>query len=316
MVSDALAEGTRVQCKVCQHTFSIAAQQGDVPTPTPPAPQAGGGALDELAAAVERRKGTKRIRSWPYTSPMTRATIMLVLASLLLVVEITWIWAAGLQLDLLHRIEASDAAYDRLVTANPEIEEDQMAAELAAKGLLVTDEEADANDSRMMKLGYASLAISLAFLFTYFLWKYRAYKNLYSLKARQIRSSPGGAVGWYFCPVANLWKPCQVMNDIWHGSDPAKLERPHAVVSGFVLLWWLVWIANGVIGQIYFRMPEETVDGLIAATYAGRFSTIVSIPSIVLTMSVIWVVSKRQVRRMSLLERGAVRANPYETPIT
>lgn len=247
---------------------------------------------------------------------MTRATIVLVLASLFLVVEITWIWAAGLQLDLLHRVEASDAAYDRLVTANPEIEDDQLEAELAAKGLLVTDEEADVNDSRMMKLAYASLAMFLAFLFTYFLWKYRAYKNLYSLKARQIRSSPGGAVGWYFCPVVNLWKPCQVMNDIWDGSDPAKLEGAHTAASGFVLLWWLVWIADGVIGPIYFRMPEETVDELIAATYAGIVGTIVSILSIVLTMGVIWVVSKRQVRRRSLLDGRAARANPYEAPIT
>ena len=48
------------------------------------------------------------------------------------------------------------------------------------------------------------------------LWIYRIYKNLYAMNIPHLRQSPGLAVGWYFIPIACLWKPYEGIKDAWN----------------------------------------------------------------------------------------------------
>ena len=61
-----------------------------------------------------------------------------------------------------------------------------------------------------------SLATSVAFL----MWIHRAYRNLPALRGTPLKCSPRWAVGYYFIPILNFFRPYQVMKEIWRESDP------------------------------------------------------------------------------------------------
>ena len=59
-------------------------------------------------------------------------------------------------------------------------------------------------------------------------WIYRARACVDALEATGMHFTPGWSIGWYFVPIANLWKPFQALNEIWKAtSEPraAELER-------------------------------------------------------------------------------------------
>lgn len=53
--------------------------------------------------------------------------------------------------------------------------------------------------------------------------------------------SPGWAVGWYFVPFANLFKPLQAMKEIWLESNRAgtSYESRGSAILGW---WWGLFV--------------------------------------------------------------------------
>ena len=86
------------------------------------------------------------------------------------------------------------------------------------------DEVFDTNTD-MFYLGYGCLGIlylpvylSCAVLFC--MWVYRANKNARALGAQRMEFTPGWCAGWFFVPIANLFKPFQAVREIYQASDP------------------------------------------------------------------------------------------------
>lgn len=88
----------------------------------------------------------------------------------------------------------------------------------------------------------------LGSIIAFSMFTYRAMKNLHIWESRKVDMTPGWAVGWYFIPVANLWKPYQGMDEIWDGT--------HDVTSGKLVpaskmgLWWMFWIVSNISSNI------------------------------------------------------------------
>ena len=103
-------------------------------------------------------------------------------------------------------------------------------------------------------------------------WIYRASVNAHAI-TDEMTISPGWAVGWYFIPFANLFKPFQAMREIWHASHETfgGYEERTPQILGW---WWGLWLVNGVIGNISARLswsgvaPASTVDALNMASAA------------------------------------------------
>lgn len=141
----------------------------------------------------------------------------------------------------------------------------------------------------------------------FLVWEYRAYRNLASLGAKQLRFSPAGSAGWYFCPILNLWKPVQAMEDIWKGS---REGRP---AFALVFVWWALIIISGLVTNIsmWKQCQEAAWSGLTNQT--GRLDQTISMLNgqiVVLalcaaagicTIALIWNVNKGQLK---LAERG------------
>src|SRR5262249_5348965 len=100
---------------------------------------------------------------------------------------------------------------------------------------------------------------------------YRVYSNLYLFRVSGLTYSPGWAVGYFFIPIISLFRPYQALQEVWRASDPdvpADDRRGWRDTdsSPVILLWWLLWIAGGILAQVYLRMA---LSG--RAEQAGRY---------------------------------------------
>ncbi len=79
----------------------------------------------------------------------------------------------------------------------------------------------------------------------------RAYANGPALGLHDPRFGKGWAIGAWFVPILNLFRPKQIANDIWRGSDSAL--PAHASDSWYnrptpvLLAWW--WAASSSAGS-------------------------------------------------------------------
>ncbi len=74
-------------------------------------------------------------------------------------------------------------------------------------------------------------------------WVYLANANVRALGAEGLRFAPGWAVGWYFVPLANLWKPYQAMKEIWQASA-TKNDWDEVKIPALLPWWWAFWLLS------------------------------------------------------------------------
>ncbi len=174
--------------------------------------------------------------------------------------------------------------------------------------------EATANDDRQQLIGVIQLVLIVATATAFLVWFHRVRRNLPSLGGRELRYSQGWAVGGFFVPLLNFVRPFQVMREVWHGSDPAGLERD-ATAGGpalrnqlpapqLVAGWWALFIISNLIGNTAGRILRNAggnIDVLQGATVLLVFSDLLEIPSALVTIRLVGQVTRSQIRRAELL---------------
>jgi hypothetical protein len=107
-------------------------------------------------------------------------------------------------------------------------------------------------------------------------WIYRANANAHSF-SDYMSISPGGAVGWYFVPILNLFKPFQAMKETWLASHyPGNWHSEPA--PSIVSWWWGLWIVTNILGGLSLRMSASAPDS------ANQFIVIVDVISAALNV--------------------------------
>lgn len=103
-------------------------------------------------------------------------------------------------------------------------------------------------------LGFVALATLVVYLVTavvFCRWIIRAGVNLRGFGATGFENTPGWAVGWFFVPFANLWKPFQAMREIWLASaDPQGWHTAAQATPPVVGRWWALWLLTGILGWV------------------------------------------------------------------
>jgi Protein kinase domain/Domain of unknown function (DUF4328) len=99
-------------------------------------------------------------------------------------------------------------------------------------------------------------------------WFRRAYLNLPALGARRLRYRPWWAVGSWLLPVFSLFRPKQVLNDIWRASDPdLPLDQPDAwrkrPVPELLGWWWLAFLASILVRSITTEAVHAAADFML-----------------------------------------------------
>jgi Domain of unknown function (DUF4328) len=122
----------------------------------------------------------------------------------------------------------------------------------------------DASWTRLELAALSALVVYLVGAAVFLLWFHRAYANLPTLGATGFRYGYGWAVGGWFVPILCFFRPKQIADHIWIGSDPDKLESPPDVdvgrVPAFLNLWWLLWVLGTIGESVYVTMPDKSLE--------------------------------------------------------
>lgn len=98
-------------------------------------------------------------------------------------------------------------------------------------------------------------------------WIYRASKNAHTFDA-DLTISPGWAVGWYFVPLANLFKPFEAMKETWLASHFGG--NWHRETAPSVLNWWWgLWILTNILGNISFKIADNAPEAAAWIDFTG-----------------------------------------------
>jgi hypothetical protein len=128
-------------------------------------------------------------------------------------------------------------------------------------------------------------------------WIHRANYNARQLGATDMAFTPGWSIGWYFIPIANLWKPYQAMKEIWKASSNPQSWSTEPV-SSMLPWWWFFWIVSGMLGNASFRlaMRAEEINTLLTANVVTQLSDLTGIPLSLMVLSIIGKVYEMQMR--------------------
>jgi hypothetical protein len=148
-------------------------------------------------------------------------------------------------------------------------------------------------------ISFLQIPINLTTMIIVCFWTYRASANAHSLR-KGLETSPPWAVGWYFIPIANLFKPLSTMRDIWQ----ASLRREGLGTPGDNVLggWWAFWILSGISGNIAFRLNlnADTPEEFVAGAWVGIISAGLGIGSAWLLRTAVLRISKGQAEAQAL----------------
>jgi Domain of unknown function (DUF4328) len=172
----------------------------------------------------------------------------------------------------------------------------------------VTRAQLLANDTRQAVVQLIVLVNFIAAAVVFLVWVYGAYKNLRPLGAHP-ETSPGWAVGYFFIPIANLFRPFQIFQEMWRESDPETVAadglRPmHAFIedsskSLLVIVWWGLWLLSNIVAWIAlaFQSNAKILNDYINATWVSMASDLATIMAAIACILVIKKISDRQDER-------------------
>jgi hypothetical protein len=188
-------------------------------------------------------------------------------------------------------------------------------------GEAVTEDELDDNDARQGLVALVQLALLIVAAVFFIRWFRAAYSNLGVLGQPNLRFGTGWAIGAWFVPFLNLWRPKQIANDIWRGSAPdappfEKQGWKDAPVTPLVHVWWAAWIAAGIVGNIVARLwwSGDTPDDIKTAAQGDIAFSFIDIAAAVLAIFVVRRLTSRQEERTRRIATMPVEPQPLQPP--
>lgn len=133
-------------------------------------------------------------------------------------------------------------------------------------------------------------------------WIYRVSMNAHVL-AKELSVSPPWAVGWFFVPVANLFKPFTAVSEAWRVStNPTSWQEDPT--PSFINTWWGFWVAAWLTERAGGRweMNAENIEMLRLAIFTQAIGAILSLVACVLFV--------RLVERLSTTQHETLQSTP------
>jgi RNA polymerase subunit RPABC4/transcription elongation factor Spt4 len=243
--------------------------------------------------------GTPHVPTETFSDNRTRAALAIAGLCAVIVILILVISSSLKEIDFVNRISGVEGRIGRGERLTP----------AEATSILAA---ATANDDRETTIAWVYIGGYIGAGVVYLFWIHRAYKNLLAFNVPGLNYSPGWAVGGFLVPFLNLWRPYQVIREIWRGSGTSALDRSTAFAEYGPLhpvigIWWGLWIVSGYIAYRVLKLiePGETdLNGL------KRFDQVliavhsVEIIAAVLAVVVVFLITARQVQTNLAREQG------------
>jgi hypothetical protein len=136
----------------------------------------------------------------------------------------------------------------------------------------------------------AYFIVSIISIVTFIQWFRRAYFNLHT-RVNQLSHNEGWAAGSWFVPIINLYRPYQIMKELYQETKKlllTKLNINEKLSTRPLAWWWTLWILSIAI-EIFaglYSTYTESINELIQTT-ARMIGNIVSILLALITIKVI-----------------------------
>jgi len=133
---------------------------------------------------------------------------------------------------------------------------------------------------------------------TFLCWIYRANKNLHFLSSEQMDFTPGWSIGWYFVPIANLFKPYQAMKEIWNVAHRGE-SSTHTIIAW----WWFLWITSTILDRMVMKLAIRAYDAAghtaftVAYVVSDGISVALNVVALMLVTSIAQAYERNFVRR-------------------
>ena len=170
----------------------------------------------------------------------------------------------------------------------------------AKAGSYPSEAQANSNDTRQAVIGFVQFGVFIFTFIVFMVWIHRANHNARKLGTEGMKFSPGWAVGWFFIPIANLWKPYQAMKEIWKASKYSSPDWKNQQADPILGWWWALWIISNTLGRASFRMSmrAEEVHELIRASMTTLISDAISIPLNIIAIVLVGKIFHMQISRL------------------
>ena len=169
----------------------------------------------------------------------------------------------------------------------------------------VSAEEVSRLDHQQTIVGFVEIGLVILTGVLFIAWFHRAYRNLESLGAER-RHGSGWAIGYWFIPILNLFRPVQMAGELWRGSEPRLGERRPSSPA-VVWAWWVLSLVALGFSRIAYSqtVSAKTLDALESADHVWVAAEVVAVVATVLAMVVVTRITDRQERRARAIGRAA-----------
>ena len=156
---------------------------------------------------------------------------------------------------------------------------------------VITQDELDTTDIREGIIALLGVLAFVVAIVLFIRWFRRAYRNLLALGIGTLRYRPAWTIWAWFIPILGFWRPKELANDIWRGSDPDA--PPHQgtqwhenSVPALFQWWWGVFIVTTFLDNIAFQVDWKADDiaayrdataAFLAADSAGLIGAILAL---------------------------------------
>jgi hypothetical protein len=159
------------------------------------------------------------------------------------------------------------------------------------QGLYPSEEQATAAQEWQEKWVSTAGIFQSALLFQFIvllMWIYRINSNTRSLgAAADMKYTPGWSVGWFFIPIANIWKPYQVLKELWISNHPSHIPVPDKKKGAKFIGWfWAIALISIGLDKVALKMSfrAKELPELIQTNYIMLLSDFIDIPFYILSI--------------------------------
>ncbi|WP_324671005.1 DUF4328 domain-containing protein [Hymenobacter sp. GOD-10R] len=132
----------------------------------------------------------------------------------------------------------------------------------------------------------ALLGVTLAAVIYFFSWFRRAYANLQRAGCRTEHSN-GWAIGAWFVPILNLFRPYSIMREIW--DDTHRLAYGTEPPRPLLGWWWASFLVMSIMSRVSNSLSDQdkTAQQLENAAIGDAIHSLFVVVFILLTIAII-----------------------------
>jgi hypothetical protein len=132
-----------------------------------------------------------------------------------------------------------------------------------ARGANIPDAVVEASDARQQLIGFAQLGLGLVSAVVFLMWTSAITKRLTQLGVTNMKYAPKWSVWGFVIPIINLFRPYQVMSELWKasevvpGPDDPWAKKPTPLIVG---VWFAILILDSIVGRLASSRTFDTIE--------------------------------------------------------